>query len=501
MLAARRAAQALRLERLAQADKHSALRILRDTMTDFDKNLSRVLTRVMPDFITLERSARLSGGASQETYRLDITTRDGPRRLALRRAPGGAADTRDYGGPGLAIEARLITLARDAGVPAPAILHVLDDGDELGDGFIMEWLSGEALGARIVKAEEFAAVRRTLAYQCGEILARIHAIDVDAHGLSEHLERLTPQAFVTRQWDYYRKLGTPQPMIDFTARWLLEHLPPACPLTLVHNDFRNGNLMISPSAGVVGVLDWEVAHIGDPMRDLGWICTNSWRFGRTDLAVGGFGRREDLFAGYRAVSGRSVDAEHVRFWEIFGSFWWAVGSLIMAEHYRHGPDRTVERPAIGRRSSECQVDCVNLMMPGVVNLPAATPPGGDELPRDDELLISVRDFLREDVMGATTGRTQFMARVAANSLDILLRDQQLGPALRAAEHTRLSAIMGHAGTREALRWELVEALRDGSMALDTPGLVDHLRTTVIGELAIDQPSYSGFKTALQGGVA
>lgn len=201
----------------------------------------------------------------------------------------------------------------------------------------------------------------------------------------------------------------------------------------------------------------------------------------------------------RAVA--SVDPAHGRFWEIFGSFWWAVGSLIMAEHYRHGPDRSVERPAIGRRSSECQVDCVNLMMPGVVSLPLAAPPGGDALPRDDELLISVRDFLREDVMGATSGRTQFMARVAANSLDILLRDMSLGPALRAAEHTRLSVIMGHEGAREALRWDLVNALRDGSMALDTPGLVEHLRATVFGELAIDQPSYSGFKTALLGGVA
>lgn len=465
-------------------------------MTELNQDLARVLTRVMPEFVSVERCARLSGGASQETYAVDILTRDGPRRLALRRAPGGEVDARDYGGPGLAIEARLMTLARAAGVPAPEVVHVLDSGDGLGDGFIMEWLDGETLGARIVKAPEFADVRQRLAYQCGEILARIHAIDVDAHGLSEHLERLTPAAFVERQWQYYRKLGTPQPMIDFTARWLLEHLPPERPLTLVHNDFRNGNLMISPSAGVVGVLDWEVAHIGDPVRDLGWICTNSWRFGHSQLAVGGFGRREDLLAGYEAVSGRKVDAEHLRFWEVFGSFWWAVGSLIMGDHYRHGADRSVERPAIGRRSSECQVDCVNLIMPGKVELPAAADFSGDELPRNDELLVSVRDFLREDVMSATSGRTHFMARVAANSLDILLRDMQLGPALRAAEHTRLQAVLGVGGDRESVRWALVEKLRDGSMRLDHPGLVEHLRTTVVGELAIDQPVYSGFKQAM-----
>lgn len=468
-------------------------------MAEIDQNLARVLTRVMPEFVSLERCARLSGGASQETYAVDIITRDGPRRLALRRSPGGQLDARDYGGPGLAVEARLITLARNAGVPAPEILHVLDSGDGLGEGFVMEWLEGETLGARIVKAEEFADVRQRLAFQCGEILARIHAIDVDAHGLTENLERLTPAAFVERQWAYYRKLGTPQPMIDFTARWLLENLPAECPLTLVHNDFRNGNLMVSAEEGVVGVLDWEVAHIGDPMRDLGWICTNSWRFGQSQLPVGGFGLREDLCAGYSAVSGKSVDLEHLRFWEVFGSFWWAVGSLIMAEHYRHGPDRTVERPAIGRRSSECQVDCVNLIMPGKAHLPQAAEFNGSELPRNDELLISVRDFLRADVMSATSGRTQFMARVAANSLDILLRDMQLGPALRQAEHQRLIAVMGHEGPHEVLRWELVERLRDGSMALNHKGLVEHLRETVVGELAVDQPGYSGFRSAMAEG--
>jgi hypothetical protein len=93
-----------------------------------------------------------------------------------------------------------------------------------------------------------------------------------------------------------------------------------------------------------------------------------------------------------------------------------------------------------------------------------------------------------------------MARVAANSLDILLRDMQLGPALREAEQQRLVAVLGHDGAREALRWELVEKLRDGSMPLDQAGLVEHLRATVVGELAIDQPSYSGFKNAMAGKV-
>ena len=361
----------------------------------------------------------------------------------------------------------------------------------------MEWLEGETLGARIVRAPEWADVRPRLAYECGQVLARIHAIDLDGNGLRGLLAPISPQAFVEQTWERYQLLETPQPMIDFTARWLLDHLPAAWQPRLVHNDFRNGNFMIN-SSGIVAVLDWELAHIGDPMRDLGWICTSSWRFGG-DGPVGGFGSREELFAGYEAASGHAVDPEHVRFWEVFGSFWWAVGCLGMAEHYRNGPDKTVERPAIGRRSSECQVDCVNLLIPGPVELiPETALDGAGDMPRIDELIVSVRDYLREDVMAVTEGRTQFLARVAGNSLDIALRDLQTGAAHRVAERARLRALLERPDdSLETLRWSLTRGLRDGSIDLATPGLAGHLRATVVNQIAIDQPKYAGFRRAQQ----
>ena len=112
------------------------------------------------------------------------------------------------------------------------------------------------------------------------------------------------------------------------------------------------------------MLDWELAHIGDPMRDLGWLCTRSWRFGVADKPVGGFGDYDDLFAGYDVRAGHKVDRDAVRFWEVFGSFWWAVGCLSMAQSLRDGKETSLERPVIGRRRSECQIDCVNLLIPG-----------------------------------------------------------------------------------------------------------------------------------------
>ena len=463
-------------------------------MSDFETNLSRCLSQNIAGFKQLTKAERLSGGASQETYRIEIDSDSGSRILAMRRAPGGEKVEPTPGHPGLDVEALLMQSARDVGVPEPEVYHVLQDEDDLGDGFIMEWLDGIALGARVVRSPELEDIRPRLAFLCGEILAKLHSIDLEKTGLDKRLDVIEPAQYIEQTWQRYKDFDTAQPMIDYAGRWLLDHCPDEVEVALVHNDFRNGNIMFSPE-GVVAVLDWEVAHIGDPMRDLGWICTNSWRFGRSDLPVGGFGTYEDLFAGYESITGTPVDAERVKFWEVFGSFWWAIGCLGMAEHYRTGPDQTVERPAIGRRSSECQIDCVNLLIPGPVDLVQSSSEPDLDMPRVDELLVSVRDFLHNDVMAATEGRNNFLARVAGNSLDIVLRDLELGDEGRVLEHRRLSDLLGE-GDLNALRWQLVHGLRDGSLTLDTPGLADHLRQTVVNQVAIDQPKYSGFKTAI-----
>ncbi|MBD3649077.1 MAG: phosphotransferase family protein [Pseudomonadales bacterium] len=462
----------------------------------FEEKLDKVLSENFSDYRRLVSADRLSGGASQETYRLVIETSSGESVMAMRRAAGGIHVEPAPGHPGLQTEALLMQSARAAGVPEPEVYYVLEPKDDLGDGFIMEWLEGEALGARIVRSDEFADIRPKLARECGRILGRIHSIDLAETGLDQKLAMMSPEAFVDETWERYKALNVAQPMIDYAGQWLKKHMPKDFEPALVHNDFRNGNFMLSPE-GIVAVLDWELAHIGDPMRDLGWICTNSWRFGG-DQPVGGFGTYEDLFAGYEEETGRKVDPDHVKFWEVFGSFWWAVGCLGMAEHYRNGPDKTVERPAVGRRSSECQIDCVNLLIPGPVSLLQEESASSIlNMPRADELVTSVRDFLRNDVMEATSGRLNFMARVASNSLDIVLREMALGHARFIDESERLQAFYKSDEDLESLRWRLVRELRDGSQPLDDEQLKEYLRNTVVNQIAVDQPRYSGFKRAIQ----
>ncbi len=472
-----------------------------ENTNSFAERLETVMVREIAGCFKLNSFERLSGGASQETYRLEIATGDGDRVVALRRSSGGALDdVSEPGKPGLFAEAQLFRLAKTAGVPEPEVYYILEKSDDLGQGFFMEWLDGEALGAKIARGSEFASIRPQLAFQCGETLARIHSIDVAAAGLGDNVLEMSPETFVQQTWDSYKAFNCAQPMIDFTGRWLMQNLPKVDKHCLVHNDFRNGNIMMSPETGIVAVLDWELAHLGDPMRDLGWICTNSWRFGKSEFPVGGFGSREDLFAGYESVSGHKVDPEHVKFWEVFGSFWWAVGCLRMADHYRHGPDASVERPAIARRSSECQVDCVNLLIPGPVEVLTPTPMTlSSNMPRSDELLASVRDFLREDIMSEVKGRSNFLARVAANSIDIVLRELELGPAHRALEQRGLEKLLGRTASLEDLQWALTHSLRDATMPLDYEGLAAFLRQNVVSQIAIDQPKYSGFTTALKNG--
>lgn len=463
---------------------------------EFETKLEALVKARVAGCRGLKSVERLSAGASQETYAVTIETADEDVKLCLRRAPGGENVDDLEGRPGLRVEAQLIKLAGDNNVPEPKILHTLDPEDDLGDGFLMEWLDGETLGARVLRAEHLADIRPKLAFQCGEILARIHRLDLSPTGLGRSLQVVQANELIDLNWERYQEFETPQPMIDYAARWLKEHVPPPVSPVLVHGDFRNGNLMIGEE-GVRAVLDWELAHLGDPMRDLGHLCTNSWRFGNTDLPAGGFGTYEQLFEGYTSVSGEPVDEDRVKFWVVFGSWWWSIGCLGMADHFRNGPDKSVERAAIGRRSSECQIDCVNLLIPGPPNLLETEPLSGSlDMPRTDELITGVRDYLRTDVMTGTQGRVSFLARVASNALDIVLRDAEMGPAARNRELNGLADILGKKGSLDVLRWDLVRALRSGDMPLDEPGLADHLRETVVQQVAIDQPKYSGFQTAI-----
>jgi aminoglycoside phosphotransferase (APT) family kinase protein len=244
--------------------------------------------------------------------------------------------------------------ARGAGVPEPEILAFGDDTDAVDAPYIvMERLEGETIARRILRDDAFAGVRPRLAEQCGEILARIHGIGLDEVPGLEQPDVLAGLEQTIRSFDDV------SPALELGLRWLEEHRPPQTAEVIVHGDFRNGNLIIGPD-GIRAVLDWELVHRGDPMQDLGYLCVRAWRFG-ADKAVGGFGDYEDLFRGYERVSGRRVDREVVRWWEVYGTVWWGGGCMHQAHRHLSGDERSLELAAIGRRVWEQEYDTLLLL--------------------------------------------------------------------------------------------------------------------------------------------
>ena len=323
----------------------------------FEAGLARCVTSWCDGATGIAGASRLSGGASQETWSFDIVHPDGNIGAILRRAPAGygAAPER---AAGLDAEAVLMQRAHAAGIPSPPVLHVLQPAEELGTGFIMGRIAGETIPRKILRDGIFAAVRPKLARQLGGVLCKIHRLD--PAGLPQ-LRRMNPATEIAELTRDYQGMDWPRPVFDLALRWLRDNDPgPSPDVTLVHGDFRHGNLIIGAD-GVRAVLDWELAHFGDPMEDLGWICVNSWRFGAIDKPVGGFGTREDLFAGYEAEGGR-VDAARVMYWEVMGTLRWGMMCCGMMQRFRTG-DRSMERAMIGRRASETEIDLLRLLAP------------------------------------------------------------------------------------------------------------------------------------------
>lgn len=308
---------------------------------------------------TIHDLRQLTGGANKTTWSFDAEV-DGARRPFILQLSSMSVPDKDDPVLGLSPrltaeeDAHVMIAAVKTGVPAPRVRAILEPSDGLGAGYVTERVEGETLGPRIVRDDNFAQTRGVMAQQCGAILATIHRIDRAEVPFLKQLDAAEQVAIQRKVVDYY---GFRLPALELGLQWAAENAPRTSRHTVVHGDFRTGNLIVGKD-GIRCVLDWEISMAGDPMQDLGWLCVKTWRFGGR-LPVGGFGTREDLFAAYEKASGSSVDPAHVRFWEAFGSVKWAVGCLRMG--IRGSEETGVERCAIGRRIEEPLWDFFNLI--------------------------------------------------------------------------------------------------------------------------------------------
>jgi hypothetical protein len=185
-----------------------------------ETELSRCVASFYPGATGVTGAAKLSGGASQETWRFDIVHPGGNVGAILRRAPPGYGESPSPSrAPGLENEALLMQLAHDAGVPSPRVLHVLKPEEGLGRGFIMIRVEGETIARKILRDAEFAKARPLLARQLGKIAAGIHGLPEAKLPKLRTNSTTIEIAELTRE---YRSTDWPRPVFELALRWLAD---------------------------------------------------------------------------------------------------------------------------------------------------------------------------------------------------------------------------------------------------------------------------------------
>lgn len=423
--------------------------------------------------VRIENLRPLTGGASRITHAFDAVTDGGRQRLILRAAPSSEGQFAS-----MELEAAVQSAAREAGAPVPEILTASNSPAALGSPYLIcRAIDGETIVRKIHRGLDDDGRARLLA-QCGQALAAIHRARVDApelmarDELTEWRARLDelPDTTATFEWAF---------------RWLASHRPPPGPRTLVHGDFRMGNLIVDGS-NLAAVLDWEAVHIGDLHEDLAWFCLRAWRFGApASLGAGGLGSIDEFVSGYESAAGVTVDREALRWWRALGTLKWGVICRYQAQRHLSGQTRSVELAAIGRRVCETESDILDLLAVETMT----PPPNPPERPANDlygrptaaELIAAVAEFLDGEVRASTVGAVNFHALVAANALRIVERELLDGAADAG------DALEGLGYEDEA---SMAADIRAGKLDRRAAYVTSGLRAIVGQRLAVAHPGYS-----------
>jgi aminoglycoside phosphotransferase (APT) family kinase protein len=322
--------------------------------------LARAASRHFGQPADIEGLRRESGGASRQTWSFDAVVAGARHGLILRRDPPTTGKATDRSATALdrATEFRVLAAAFKAGVRAPEVLFELTAQDGLGEAFVMRRVGGTAIARKLLRDAPYETARRLIAGQLGAILARIHAVDLASLPPLLHREAADHIAGLRAALD---GLGRPQPVFELALSWLDRRKPvPIERPLLVHGDYRTGNYL-ADETGVTAILDWEGAHLGDPVEDLGWLCVKSWRFGAVDKPAGGFGSREALWAAYEKAGGARVEPARAHWWEVLGTVRWGIICHQQAWRHLSGAVKSMELASIGRRAVETEVDLLQLL--------------------------------------------------------------------------------------------------------------------------------------------
>ncbi|MFQ5921831.1 MAG: phosphotransferase family protein [Anaerolineales bacterium] len=328
-------------------------------MNDLERRLAELVGDQAGGDVIVQRITPLAGGASRESSVVVLSIQSGPEagdyELVMRRdlhsemQPDALSRKTEFS---------LLKSAQEAGIMVPRPRWY---GEIERPLFLMDRVVGESIGSRIVRLSELEQARAQLPRQMGRQLAMIHALEGDFEGLPSPELKMNPaQHAIGRLRSLADQIGIQNPAYEFAFRWLEAHAPTPEAITLVHGDYRIGNMIVGPE-GLLAIVDWEFAHLGDPAEDLAWPCVRDWRFGNDALGFGGVGSKEDFLAAYVQGGGAPFDLQAIEYWDILGNVRWAVGCQSQAYRHLSGEDPGVELASLGRRAAEMELDFLRLI--------------------------------------------------------------------------------------------------------------------------------------------
>ena len=314
-------------------------------MSDFQEFLENSLQQKIKQLIPL------TGGASADINRIILANDD---ELIVRRT---LSQEKSVMAIPKILEAKIQKVVKKNGAPVPAIIFEFSEGEEIGEGYVMEAISGETIPRKILRDEKFATARGKLPFEIGKSLAKIHQTQLDD---LKALDQVTFTDSLEKLFQVYLSFNQSQPVFDLAFKWLEAQELTDYRNVLVHGDFRFGNFIISEE-NLESIIDWELAHIGNPMEDLGWLCVRSWRFGNVEKRAAGLGDIDELIAGYESNSKIKVDKSQLDIWQLYGSLRWGIICMVQTFAHLSGAVNSLEKAAIGRRVSETEFDLMNMI--------------------------------------------------------------------------------------------------------------------------------------------
>jgi len=323
--------------------------------------IEAALQRALNADVRIAGLALLRGGAIQENWRLDVNVDGVAAEWVLRtNAPSQVpfSLTRSQ-------EFAVLRVAYRAGVTVPEPILLIDDEAAIGRPFyLMRRRQGVARGPEVVRDRSIGGDREALVERLGRELAIVHSIlpPLDALGFLAVPSPSPATDLIARLRRFLDGMDTPHPGLEWGLRWCDLHQPPVSRITLTHQDFRTGNLLLGED-GLAAILDWEFAEWGDPAADLGWLCARCWRYSRPDLEAGGLGSRAALYRGYAQASGTRIDADAVRFWEVMAHLRWAVIALQQGDRHLSGRQLSLELALTGRILPELEWTLLQMTRP------------------------------------------------------------------------------------------------------------------------------------------